>query len=101
MSRPPELMKRMLEEHDEDGQSVDTTGCEIGAGGFGKIPRRYGNFVDAETGIDELRNNFLIENEFIRVHGEVDAFEYSAAVSPVAGVVLGKSQSEGPVLDGG
>src|SRR5204862_3980734 len=75
----PAAMQAVAQQQPQNRKSVACAGDERGRRGLREVARVHGHFIDAELQVDDLRQDFLVENEFVRIHLQVHGFQHLAA----------------------
>src|SRR5687768_8842487 len=85
------------EENDQQPQNpqpVADRPAEANRARLGKVAMRHRDFLDARAEPDRLRDDFLVEDEIVRVQKERRGFQETAAKGAKAGVIFGKVEPE-------
>jgi hypothetical protein len=85
--------------HPEDLEPVHARGPKARGRGLGEVADRDGDLGDAKPARHGLGDDFLVEDEAVRIHPEVDRFQHLAAEGAIARMELGEPEPERLVLD--
>ena len=82
------------DEQAQNAQSIADGAAEANRARLREVAMRHGDFLDARAEPDGLRNDFLVEDEIVRVQEKGRGFEETSAESAKAGVIFGKVEPE-------
>ena len=94
----PRPIQEESHEQAQNAQAVTDRAAKANRARLGKVTMRHGDFFDARAEPDRLRDDFLVEDEIVRVQEERRGFQETAAESAEAGVIFGKVKTEDLVL---
>ena len=83
-------------EQTQNAQSIADGAAESDCARLGEVAMRHRDFFDARAEPDGLGNDFLVEDEVVRVQEKGRRFQHAAAEGAKAGVILGKIRVRRP-----
>src|ERR1017187_4648773 len=87
-------VQQVPREQPQNRDAVDRALDERRRRGLFEIPGGHRHLGDPHLDVDQLRHDFLVEDELVGVHRQVHGFQRLAVESPVAGMVFGKFEAE-------
>src|SRR5690348_13389826 len=92
-------MEQIITQKAKNCKPVDRALSERRRRGCRKIAGRNWNFYDSSVHIDDLSQNFLVEDKAVGIHFKVHGLEDLAAEGAVAGMVFGELKVKGAVFE--
>src|SRR5215467_9422377 len=94
------LLQSKLHSRAQHAESVLHAAAEIDGRGLSEILRRTGDFSDAKTEVDALRQHLVVEHEVIGIFQQRQLGENFAAEGAVTGVIFRKLHAQEQIFEG-